>query len=115
MVAGCSVRCTARVTVKKILSHADKIILFPQICECVGGTLTTVNKDTKEKNEIVLGKDSTKSERIHGKTSNLVQSLERYGSSQLRIAHMSKGDMVVAEHSISRELMNMFHSTFPKF
>lgn len=67
-------RCTARVTVKKILSHADKI-LFPQICECVGVTLTTVNKDTKEKNEIVLGKYSTKSERIHGKTSNLVQNV----------------------------------------
>lgn len=90
-----------------LLLHADQVI--PQVCDCVGGTLVNT-----EKNGIALSKDSVKDKRLFGETSNLVESLTRYGSSKLRIADFSKGDLVYTNDAISKELMEMFGYTFPK-
>ena len=89
-----------------LLLHADEVI--PQICECVGGEVTNAE------NRVHIGKDSAKETRTFGKTDNLVESLIRYGSSELRTERHSKGDIVYAIENLGKDLMEIFHYEYPQ-
>jgi hypothetical protein len=88
-----------------LLLHSNEII--PQICECVGGQL--VNNEEG----VYVRVESAKDERIHGKTSNLVDALLRYGSAKMRTEKFSKGDLVYSGTAIRKDMMKVFQYTFP--
>ncbi len=88
-----------------VLLHSNEII--PEICECIGGTIHNNEKG------INLIRESAKDEGIFGKTSNLVDSLIRYGDVELRTAHLSHGDMLFAKDHVNMDLMKQFHYNLP--
>ena len=90
-----------------LLLYSDEII--PQICNCVGGKL--INAE----NGVNIFKDSAKDSRVYGHTSNLVDSLMRYGSRKERIKHCSNGDLLYANNTLDKNLMNIFQYSYPSF
>eukprot|EP00551_Chaetoceros_affinis_P009890 CAMPEP_0203662558 /NCGR_PEP_ID=MMETSP0090-20130426/482_1 /ASSEMBLY_ACC=CAM_ASM_001088 /TAXON_ID=426623 /ORGANISM="Chaetoceros affinis, Strain CCMP159" /LENGTH=426 /DNA_ID=CAMNT_0050525363 /DNA_START=147 /DNA_END=1427 /DNA_ORIENTATION=- len=89
-----------------LLLHANEII--PQICRCVDGKLVNTTE-----NGVTLSQESVKDVGRHGKTSNLVQSLMRYGNETLRTRHFSKGDLVYADEYLRQDLMEIFGYSDP--
>ena len=90
-----------------LLLHTDEVL--PQICECVGGTLLDSEKGVQ------LQAHSSKDPKIFGKTSGLISTLKKYGDHAKRTQHFSKGDMIFADQNLSKDLMDAFHYSFPKF
>jgi len=89
-----------------LLLHSTETV--GKICQCVGGRLINENDG------VTPNRQSAKPARVFGKTSDLVQSILRYGSSKERLAHFSKGDLFFADENIKRDLMDLFQYSFPQ-
>lgn len=66
------------------------------------------------KMEYMQAKKSVKDKHIFGETGNLVDSVIRYGSSNLRTKRYSKGDIIYGNENLSKDLMKTFQYEYPQ-